>query len=848
MKHGKTILKIILITCLLSFSSTSFLQSAGTFDFNDGTTQGWTLDQMYVTATQTKFTPVIGFTLVNSDNQLAALTGSLLIGRSDQNDIYLESPDLSSNSNWQGIGGYSIDVKRLLYTPCWGDFPNVFFVQFQLKVIDTADGNKEKLFAEHDGTNFIFHDIKNYNQLYHFTWKPSWLADPRYKVKKIRIRITGPGDQMPECWLRGSWNIDNVISEAGTGSYNTNPGTNVQVNLGSGVTTTFDNVTGAGNTSLTTSSSGTPPPGGLAVLPVGSPTYYSITTAATFTGNIKICITYNDAGLTAQQEASLALYVYEMPPGQWKNITTSVDNNANIICGVVTHLSEFSIMFSIGGATEWVLTNQPTSGTITCFTVTGIGIFAGTEAGGVLLSTDNGGSWNPVNTGLTKLTVRALCSNGAYIFAGTWGNGVFRTNNSTTINWTPVNTGLSTMAVSSLYTSGSNLIAGTWGGGVFLSTNNGSSWTPINNGITETCIRSLYISGTHFFAGTINGLFHSTNSGASWTAMNTGLTNTAAISLAGMPIGSMDKLFAGTDGGGVFLDTPATNWTAINSGLSNLHIPYLCVHLSNLFAATWGGGVFLNQDPTAAWSAVNDGLTNLYIRTLITSGSYIFAGTNNGGIWRRILADLIPDVPDIASDPMSWNYGSVMVGNSSDKTFVIKNEGRADLNVTGSSLTGANALEFSIQTSGGAYTLAPGASRDMMIKFAPTGTGSKSATLSINSNDPDENPLLIALTGTGSSTPTCSITITSPNGGESVGCSKTITWTSSNASGNVKIEYYCNDTWHTIISSTPNDGSYTWTVPNNTVCSSKIKISDVAATGCWDMSDNYFNIDRKSVV
>ena len=89
----------------------------------------------------------------------------------------------------------------------------------------------------------------------------------------------------------------------------------------------------------------------------------------------------------------------------------------------------------------------------------------------------------------------------------------------------------------------------------------------------------------------------------------------------------------------------------------------------------------------------------------------------------------------------------------------------------------------------------------------------------------------------------CVINVTSPNGGESIGCSANITWTSSNASGNVKIEYYCGDIWNTIINSTPNDGQFTWTVPSNTVCSAKIKISDVVNSGCWDMSDNYFNIN-----
>lgn len=762
MNQKNKFLTALVVNFLCFLNSAAVLIGAGKFDFNDGTTQGWTLDQMYVTSSQVKFSPVIGYTLSNSNNELVASTGSLLIGRSDQNDIYLESPDLSSRAEWQGIGGISVDVKRLLYSPGWGDFPNIFYVQLQLRVIDTADNNKEKLFGEYDGSNYIFHDIQTYGKLYQITWQPSWLTGTRYKVKQIRVRITGPGDVAQELWYRGSWNIDNVLAIGGSATNNTNIGTNVQVNLGGGVNVTFDTVTGVGNTALTTSGSGTPPPGGFSILPMGSPTYYSITTTATYSGNIKIGIQYNDAGLTAQQEAALKLQVYEQPPGQWKNITVSVDVNANIIYGVVTHLSEFAIMFLTGTAEPWVLTNQPTGGTVNCFTVAGAELFAGTEAGGVFISSNNGDTWNPVNTGLTNLRVRALCTNGADIFAGTWGSGVFRTSNKGA-SWTPVNTGLSDVNVTTLYTGESKLIAGTWGGGVFLSTNNGSSWTPINTGLTETHIRALFIKWANFFAGTINGLFLSMNNGTSWETMNVGLTNTAAISLASMADNSSEQLFTGTDGGGVFMITTNTNWTAINNGLTNLHVPYLCFGGSNLFAATWGGGVFLTQNQGTNWSAYNEGFTNLYIRTLIVSGTNIFAGTNDGGIWRRSISDLISEVPDIAANPASWDYGSVTVGAHSDRIFVIKNEGTAELNVTGTSLTGANALEFSIQTGGSSFSLVPGAIHEIMVRFSPTGTGSKNAALILSSNDPDENPLQINLTATGVSGVTVPISPTINN-------------------------------------------------------------------------------------
>lgn len=215
MKLKRIIQNITLAYCLflvpLSFA-------AGVFNFNDGTTQGWTLDQMYKTSSQAKFSPVSGFALMNSSNELAAYAGNLLIGNTDQNDIYLESPDLTSNNDWQNIEGYRLDVKRTLWSPCFGDVPNTFFVQLQMRVIDTSDGNKEKLFAEYSGGNYVFHEILTTSKLYQFTWKPDWLADSKYKVKKIRIRITGPGDVAKECWYRGSWNIDNVTAEGGSSS------------------------------------------------------------------------------------------------------------------------------------------------------------------------------------------------------------------------------------------------------------------------------------------------------------------------------------------------------------------------------------------------------------------------------------------------------------------------------------------------------------------------------------------------------------------------------------------------------------------------------------------------------
>ena len=62
-------------------------------------------------------------------------------------------------------------------------------------------------------------------------------------------------------------------------------------------------------------------------------------------------------------------------------------------------------------------------------------IYAATNNNGVYISTNNGDTWNQLNTGLTtnKTYSLAVNSNG-YLFAGTYGNGVFRSINSTITN------------------------------------------------------------------------------------------------------------------------------------------------------------------------------------------------------------------------------------------------------------------------------------------------------------------------------------------------------------------------------------------------------------------------------
>jgi hypothetical protein len=94
-----------------------------------------------------------------------------------------------------------------------------------------------------------------------------------------------------------------------------------------------------------------------------------------------------------------------------------------------------------------------------------------------------------------------------------------------------------------------------------------------------------------------------------------------------------------------------------------------------------------------------------------------------------------------------------------------------------------------------------------------------------------------------------SLSITAPNGTESykAGTEQNITWTSTGllSTSNVKLELFKNSVLDSvIIASTPNDGSYLWTIPYAQTVGTdyKVKISSITYTSVTDLSDANFAV------
>ena len=159
--------------------------------------------------------------------------------------------------------------------------------------------------------------------------------------------------------------------------------------------------------------------------------------------------------------------------------------------------------------------------------------------------------------------------------------------------------------------------------------------------------------------------------------------------------------------------------------------------------------------------------------TLPVSGQIRARGRTSGGQYNASsgLTEQIvnyPSLPDIALDaptgsPRTNGSGALefdptAVGQTRDIGVTLKNTGNSPLTGISPSISFSylEALQFDL-VGNVPSTLAAGASAAFTIRFSPTSSGSKSATLSIASNDPDENPFTLTLTGTGSSSGTAAI-------------------------------------------------------------------------------------------
>lgn len=274
-------------------------------------------------------------------------------------------------------------------------------------------------------------------------------------------------------------------------------------------------------------------------------------------------------------------------------------------------------------------------------------VFAGT-IDSLFVSANQGDSWT--KQGQTSWEVNGVLRNGAYLFALTRYDGIFRSpDEGQTWAPTPYNPpGSFFYALAN--TSTGRLVAAT-SSGVFRSLNNGDSWASSSTGLGNFVESINFLAAAdpadndeYLFAaaGIIGGVFRSTNGGMNWSPFNTGFGDIPWIeALAASPDGAY--LYVSTPEGLWRSATGAANWMLIDESLpyastfTVLAVPAPGVLLVG-FSAIWdpaSSGLYLSEDNGQSWTPLEDGLTNLEVASLaVDNAGFLYAGTNGGGVFR----------------------------------------------------------------------------------------------------------------------------------------------------------------------------------------------------------------------
>ena len=168
------------------------------------------------------------------------------------------------------------------------------------------------------------------------------------------------------------------------------------------------------------------------------------------------------------------------------------------------------------------------------------------------------------------------------------------------------------------------------------------------------------------------------------------------------------------------------------------------IPLANFFddnSFLFGGNGVL--DMVAPGDGGNGELINVVIAVISNSGADVTFRTDYWAFSNGPLS------PDLAVTPLFNDFGEVPIGACKTQAFLLANNGGLALDVSALNFTGMDPGDFTIVNGNAPFTLAPGATQIVEVSFSPVTEGSKSATLSVESNDPDSNPFEVPLTGEG---------------------------------------------------------------------------------------------------
>ncbi|MBT3346636.1 MAG: DUF1565 domain-containing protein, partial [Gemmatimonadetes bacterium] len=435
--------------------------------------------------------------------------------------------------------------------------------------------------------------------------------------------------------------------------------------------------------------------------------------------------------------------------------------------------------------------------------------------------------------------------------------------------------------------------------GVFATSDGGSSWSASNGGLiamspTDVHVNSADADQILLAAG---GLWQTQDGGTTWSAINEVWSAKSIVSDPADPdliyVGGCCSAYRSIDGG--------ANWVDLRLGddVANASFDQLTIDPSGMLAI--GGSkrdisrafFMVSNDRGDSWDwwplSVNASVRNIlapgngWVYTALwdnTIGKLAVYSTTATGT-QEYLGIVETDAQwgswrfDLASGPLGEIYvgGYVSVGSSSypslwrsedgGETFSSIRSGSCCEDITGigadpsgsilfvaGNLQGSDPAVVSTTDGGSTWDLElDGPSDATMLDMVDDGTnltvmaGVDGGGLLANVR-PSYGPRLTPRPPPTPGAPT--IEVQSPNGGEIwlTGSSQAITWDAAAEITDVQLEYSADDglSWSQVSASSPNNGVFSWVVPQATTTQGRIRVSDAADSDPTDTSDASFEI------
>lgn len=295
---------------------------------------------------------------------------------------------------------------------------------------------------------------------------------------------------------------------------------------------------------------------------------------------------------------------------------------------------------------------------------------------GIYCSTNDGASWQKLNTGLEKTSDCRIKNidndiwlidrfDGVYklnesswvnksydlpkglkltdiiffknqIFVSSKYNGVFKLKNN---NWIHCSNGLESSTIISSIFYNNNRLFSSISSGLYVSNDLGNTWQWNNSTSIFTC---FYKHNELIYVGTSEGIYTSANNGDSWdllTSEKKYITNIIVVNNA-IYCANWKGVYKSTNDG--------STWVNFNTGLpGNFDLISLAIKDDMLFASSWNHKVYKSPANQAAWTSANNGLNNNLCKSFFVLDTIVFVSDWWNGIYKTI------------DDGETWTYSGL---------------------------------------------------------------------------------------------------------------------------------------------------------------------------------------------